>query len=198
MTTDTLLYLHFQNRYFNNLHNILYVIIELSILNYNSRLQKLPYPKSVFFIVSNEFCERFSFYGMRSKYIHISMFCSSVIYLFIVLHSNLVAVPQECTGIPRGWCQSTVPYVHYVCLFLPGVRSYNRRQLAGQIQNYLLRELYLCCRQCCPGSGSDTTFEFTTSVSINQSVIREEKRLILSNCWSIYWYPLSIYVWMGS
>ncbi len=28
----------------------------------------LPYPKSIFFIVSNEFCERFSYYGMRSKY----------------------------------------------------------------------------------------------------------------------------------
>jgi hypothetical protein len=29
--------------------------------------QKLPYPKSVFFIISNEFCERFSYYGMRSE-----------------------------------------------------------------------------------------------------------------------------------
>ena len=28
--------------------------------------QKLPYPKSVFFIVGNEFCERFSYYGMKS------------------------------------------------------------------------------------------------------------------------------------
>ncbi|XP_018571394.1 peptide transporter family 1 isoform X2 [Anoplophora glabripennis] len=28
--------------------------------------EKLPYPKSVFFIVSNEFCERFSYYGMRT------------------------------------------------------------------------------------------------------------------------------------
>ena len=27
----------------------------------------LPYPKSVWFIMSNEFCERFSYYGMRSK-----------------------------------------------------------------------------------------------------------------------------------
>ncbi|XP_049818947.1 peptide transporter family 1 isoform X2 [Aethina tumida] len=30
------------------------------------REKKLPYPKSVFFIVSNEFCERFSYYGMRT------------------------------------------------------------------------------------------------------------------------------------
>jgi len=28
--------------------------------------QKLPYPKSVFFIVGNEFCERFSYYGMKA------------------------------------------------------------------------------------------------------------------------------------
>ncbi|KAK6629287.1 hypothetical protein RUM43_003104 [Polyplax serrata] len=28
--------------------------------------EKIPYPTSVFFIVSNEFCERFSFYGMRT------------------------------------------------------------------------------------------------------------------------------------
>lgn len=30
--------------------------------------QKLPYPKSVFFIISNEFCERFNYYGIRSEY----------------------------------------------------------------------------------------------------------------------------------
>ena len=28
---------------------------------------KYPYPKSVFFIISTEFCERFSYYGMKSK-----------------------------------------------------------------------------------------------------------------------------------
>ena len=28
---------------------------------------KYPYPKSVFFIISTELCERFSFYGMKSK-----------------------------------------------------------------------------------------------------------------------------------
>jgi dipeptide/tripeptide permease len=29
--------------------------------------KRLRYPKSVFFIVLNEFCERFNYYGMRSK-----------------------------------------------------------------------------------------------------------------------------------
>ncbi|XP_006624872.1 peptide transporter family 1-like isoform X1 [Apis dorsata] len=28
--------------------------------------KKMKYPKSIFFIVSNEFCERFSYYGMRT------------------------------------------------------------------------------------------------------------------------------------
>ena len=32
-----------------------------------SEPQKLPYPRAVFFIISTEFCERFSFYGMKSK-----------------------------------------------------------------------------------------------------------------------------------
>ena len=29
---------------------------------------RYPYPKSVFFIISTEFCERFSYYGMKSKH----------------------------------------------------------------------------------------------------------------------------------
>ena len=30
------------------------------------QFQKLPYPKSLFFIIGNEFCERFSYYGMKA------------------------------------------------------------------------------------------------------------------------------------
>ena len=28
--------------------------------------QKLPFPKSLLFIIGNEFCERFSYYGMKA------------------------------------------------------------------------------------------------------------------------------------
>ena len=35
----------------------------------NKEEKKYPYPKSILFIVSTEFCERFSFYGMKSKFI---------------------------------------------------------------------------------------------------------------------------------
>ncbi|XP_011495342.1 PREDICTED: peptide transporter family 1-like isoform X2 [Ceratosolen solmsi marchali] len=33
---------------------------------YFLKILKMGYPKSIFFIISNEFCERFSFYGMRT------------------------------------------------------------------------------------------------------------------------------------
>lgn len=36
--------------------------------------ETLPYPKQIIFIIGNEFCERFSYYGMRSKYGKISSF----------------------------------------------------------------------------------------------------------------------------
>ena len=34
---------------------------------FSEKEEKVPYPKSVFFILSTETCERFSYYGMRSK-----------------------------------------------------------------------------------------------------------------------------------
>ncbi|XP_067640963.1 peptide transporter family 1-like [Eurosta solidaginis] len=37
-----------------------------SISEAEEQIKKLPYPKSVFFIISNEFCERFNYYGMRT------------------------------------------------------------------------------------------------------------------------------------
>ena len=43
---------------------------ELKIIEISSFFvifQRLPYPKSIGFIVGNEFCERFSFYGMKGK-----------------------------------------------------------------------------------------------------------------------------------
>ncbi|KAM7348691.1 peptide transporter family 1 isoform 2-T2 [Cochliomyia hominivorax] len=37
-----------------------------SISEAEGQVKKLSYPKSVFFIISNEFCERFNYYGMRT------------------------------------------------------------------------------------------------------------------------------------
>ena len=36
-------------------------------LEESEAIKKYPYPKSILFIISTEFCERFSFYGMKSK-----------------------------------------------------------------------------------------------------------------------------------
>lgn len=44
------------------------ISIFFSLYIYGS-FQTLKYPKSVAFIISNEFCERFNYYGMRSEYI---------------------------------------------------------------------------------------------------------------------------------
>jgi len=53
----------------------------------NREEQKLPYPKSIFFIVGNEFCERFSYYGMKAilsiylkKKLHFTEDKATVIY----------------------------------------------------------------------------------------------------------------------
>ncbi|KAF3426272.1 hypothetical protein E2986_13340 [Frieseomelitta varia] len=42
-------------------HITIFILLFLQLI-----FQKLKYPKSIFFIISNEFCERFSFYGMRT------------------------------------------------------------------------------------------------------------------------------------
>lgn len=34
----------------------------------HAQLKTIPYPKHVLFIIANEFCERFNFYGMRGKH----------------------------------------------------------------------------------------------------------------------------------
>uniref|UniRef100_A0A0A9WYN2 Oligopeptide transporter 1 n=1 Tax=Lygus hesperus TaxID=30085 RepID=A0A0A9WYN2_LYGHE len=55
--------------------------------------EKLPYPKSVFFIIGNEFCERFSYYGMRTilvlylnEHLNFSENQSTIIYhVFVML-----------------------------------------------------------------------------------------------------------------
>lgn len=35
---------------------------------HTEEIQKIPYPKRVFFIISSEFCERFNFNGFRGKF----------------------------------------------------------------------------------------------------------------------------------
>lgn len=57
----------FRLRYFLNILSFFFVIILWKFVIFIACSQNIRYPKSVFFIISNEFCERFSYYGMRSK-----------------------------------------------------------------------------------------------------------------------------------
>lgn len=63
--------------------------------------KKLPYPKSVFFIISNEFCERFNYYGMRSEYFspeHLDNYYCEIIGI-AYFHSNSGTVFDQKIGI---------------------------------------------------------------------------------------------------
>lgn len=41
----------------------------------NDASQKIPYPARVFFILANEFCERFAFYGLVGAFSESFLFC---------------------------------------------------------------------------------------------------------------------------
>ena len=51
----------------------------------NENDPKYPYPKSVFFIISTEFCERFSYYGMKSKHLIILKLVIEVNIKYMIL-----------------------------------------------------------------------------------------------------------------
>ncbi|XP_076046258.1 solute carrier family 15 member 1-like isoform X2 [Oratosquilla oratoria] len=62
--------------------------------------EKLPYPKSVFFIIGNEFCERFSYYGMKA-------------ILTLYLKYQLLYTEDDSTIIYHVWSM--------LCYFMPVV-----------------------------------------------------------------------------
>ena len=66
-------YLEADQRYWrkDDLQNSMWHPVYDKIIKYLFYLfQKLPYPKQVFFIVGNEFCERFSYYGMKGTFFY--------------------------------------------------------------------------------------------------------------------------------
>lgn len=109
--------------------------------------KKLPYPKSVFFIISNEFCERFNYYGMRSKCwinllkIEISSFTHSTIIIyfgFVVRQcSRAGSVFYTKIDVRRWHIDRALPCIHHHGLFHVHFRRYHIGQLVGKIQyNY--------------------------------------------------------------
>lgn len=63
-----------------------------SSLSCNKSEQPLAYPKQVFLIIGNEFCERFNYYGMRSR-IFVFIFAAKVSFLYMpIFLSNFTAI----------------------------------------------------------------------------------------------------------
>lgn len=73
--------------------SILYTSSNRLITNSNKFIpQKLKYPTSVFFIIVNEFCERFSYYGMKSKLFRKVVYIQLNVKFTIVFNS----LPYSC------------------------------------------------------------------------------------------------------
>lgn len=120
----------------------------------SSRLKKPKYPLHVFFIISNEFCERFMFYGMRSKFqclkkiTRFHEFALTRIFLFffkiIEKSSNFgpvhdtEAIDGQRLGHNSIPCNSN-DVLFYVCRW-----GYSIRYVAGTIHNYPLFVSRIC------------------------------------------------------
>lgn len=125
----------------------------------NFSLQKLKYPKSVAFIICNEFCERFNFYGMRSEYFcaissialfqsysqssmwpiiicvfkHFSSFIN--FFPFIAFkNSGARLIPHRKAGILKRWCDRFIPCLYQLSIFFSVNWCNNCRQLVGPFQ----------------------------------------------------------------
>lgn len=94
---------------------------EQSITDIEGKANKLPYPKAIGFIVSNELCERFCFYGMRSK---IKMFLLRFIpWQYHTKYSTAILVLYLTRKLGYDDDTATVVYhvygmlVYFMCLF---------------------------------------------------------------------------------
>lgn len=57
--------------------------------------QKCPYPKRIFLILGDEFCERFTYYGMIGNIFNLNFLCTNDnSFYFDLVFSNFGAVPQ--------------------------------------------------------------------------------------------------------
>lgn len=111
----------------------------------------VAYPKSVAFIISNEFCERFCFYGMRGEcnaklandggFLNRLTLCGST---NSVHRSHSGALFDSQIGLRRRQCHCHVSRVHQPGVFLPHSRCHHCRQLAGPLPDDLVpvRRLY--------------------------------------------------------
>lgn len=89
------------------------------------------FPYSVFFIVSNEFCERFSYYGMRGKQLVNRPLLWSI---SSPLFSNSGTLLDVLPRLQRGHIHSTLPHLHCTVLCHSVTRSHHCWQFSRKIQ----------------------------------------------------------------
>ena len=103
----------------------------------NSVKEKIPYPKHVFFILGNEFCERYSFYGMKS-----------LLTLYFV---NKLEYSKD---------QATIIYHTFVAFayFMPIIGSFISDQFLGKFKTIVYLSLVYILGHCIKSVASITSF----------------------------------------
>lgn len=87
--------------------------------------QKIKYPISVFLIVANEFCERFSYYGLRSERLSFIIKIISKLKSPDIIASCPYTVFYRCIGVYRRYGDGHVPRFRYVVLFYAYIWSHH-------------------------------------------------------------------------
>lgn len=107
--------------------NLIYVTRALIAFTQKHVQVKRPYPYHVFFILGNEFCERFAYYGMRGWFIVYNCILKNLSFVSI---SAQIAVAFNCVvkcGVQRfqsstcltGSCYQRMLRLPYITRLLP-------------------------------------------------------------------------------
>lgn len=127
-------------------------VFETEINIESDQVKKIKYPKRVWFIIGDEFCERFNFTGMASKFKLNCSLCmkSNQIYSFNI-HSHSGALLEIQFGLHRRRCNVTLPWIYDDGLLYVHFWWYLVRCLARKVQNdplsvnHLHDRQYTCC-----------------------------------------------------
>lgn len=88
----------------------------------NVKPTKIPYPKYILFIIGNEFCERFNFYGMRSKRWFIIIFFAiinefSVNFFLAILFRYLIDKLGLDVDTSTAYVHIFAMVTYFTCIF---------------------------------------------------------------------------------
>eukprot|EP00092_Neocalanus_flemingeri_P016171 GFUD01017503.1.p1 GENE.GFUD01017503.1~~GFUD01017503.1.p1 ORF type:complete len:575 (-),score=146.79 GFUD01017503.1:38-1528(-) len=98
---------------------------------------KIPYPKHVFFILGNELCERYSFYGMKA-------------ILILYLTKKLMYSKDKAYIIYHTF--------NFFCYFMPMIGSFLSDQFIGKFKTIVYLSLFYVLGHCIKTMASMTSF----------------------------------------